>query len=258
MAITIAITNNKGGIGKTTSAVNIADVLRNIKYKVLMIDMDQQCNATSLYNAKSKDEYTIHDILMNDTDPKEAIQSTFMGDIIPGDELIGQDQSQLMHSPGGYMCLKTKVINKVKDMYDFIIIDTPPSLELAMSASLVCADGVIIPLRADRLSIEGLVRLNKVIMEAKESLNPDLEIYGALLTDYMPNTNLDREVLEGLPEKVKMMGLRSFKTAVRRCQEIKNAQAAGKSLYEFAPKCGAAQDYINVVVELLKIIKGEE
>lgn len=258
MAIVITIANQKGGIGKTTTVINISDALNRIGYKVLTLDMDPQCNTTSQFDAKIDGEYTMHDILMDEKDEidvKETIQHTKMGDIIPGDYLLANDQYKLMQNKAGHFCLKKKVVKKLENDYDFIVIDTPPTLGILMTCSLVSATGLIIPLQAEKYSLDGLSLLIDTVNDVIDNINPELEIYGTLITEYDQRNNSDKEMAKQLPVIASQLGMRNFRTPIRKCQEIRKASACKESLFDFAPKCNAVIDYTQMVKELLEVIE---
>ena len=251
--IKIAIANQKGGVGKTTTAINIADALVRCGYSVLFVDMDPQCNSTSSYQAQIDEYYTIYDIMNERCNTVDAIQETEMGDIIAGDPHLPEDESKFLSKIGGFDILKN-ALEEVEDQYDYVIMDTPPNLGIFMVNALVAATGVIMPLKAEKYAIDGLARLMETIKDVQKHGNPDLEIYGVLMTAYDVRNLLDKEIWHILPETGENFGFPVFKTPVRICQAVKEAQAENVSLYEMNPNCNAAVDYANVVKELL----GEE
>ena len=258
MAIKIAITNQKGGVAKTSTTINLADALKHFDYKVLTIDFDPSCNATSTYGAEREDVYTLYDVLDNACKVSEAIQHTDLGDIIPGDELLAENLDHFSGKMARESLLKKK-LKEVDNEYDFIVIDTPPPLGLYMLNALVAADGCVIPLKAEHYSVAGLKLLFKTIENVISSeINENLRIYGTLITQFDARTKIDRELLEELPKVAKSQGFNHFKSYIRICQEVKNVQnlsdAENKSLYYNAPNCSAAKDYVDFTKELLEVI----
>ncbi len=247
---TIAIANQKGGIGKTTTAINIADSLRHRGKRVLFLDLDPQCNSTGTYKAKIDGVATMADVFAGDAEPSEAVQTTEMGDIIPGDPLLANDESKYQSTMAGFNKAKN-ICKKLADSYDFCVIDTPPNLGIYMINALNAADGVIIPIQADNYAIEGLSSVIKTIKDVQENGNGDLKIEGVLLTRYDARMNLDKETRAQLPEICKSIGLPLYDIAIRTDQTIKDAQAAKVSLFDVAPKCKGAQDYDLLVDTLL-------
>ena len=248
---TIAIANQKGGIGKTTTAINIADCLTHMGKKVLFLDLDPQCNSTGTYGAKIEGEATICDVFAGEVEPKDAIQHTAMGDIIAGDPLMANDEARYQSTMGGYNKAKN-IVKKLDKYYDFCIVDTPPNLGIYMINALNAANSIIIPIQADKYAIEGLSNVIKTIDDVKENANEKLKIEGVLLTKYDARTSLDRETKEQLPGICKSIGLPLFDIVIRTDQTIKDAQAAKVSLFDAAPKCKGAVDYEALVKKLLK------
>ena len=249
--IKIAVANQKGGVGKTTTAINIADALTRCGYSVLLVDMDPQCNSTSSYQAEIDGVYTIYDLMNEKCSTEDTIQGTDMGDIIAGDPHLPEDESKFLSKIGGFNILKN-ALSEIEDEYDYVIMDTPPNLGIFMVNALVAATGVIMPLRAEKYAIDGLAKLMETITDVRENGNPDLEIYGVLMTAYDVRNSLDKEIWGILPETGENYGFSVFKTPVRICQAVKEAQAENVSLFDRSPGCNAAIDYANVVKELLE------
>lgn len=254
MAIKIAIANQKGGIGKTTTALNVADALKHSGYDVLFLDVDPQCNSTGSYNAIIEGENTLYDVLEKKCEPEDAIQHTAMGDIIPGDPALSEIENKLLTSIGGYNSLK-KIIQKIEDKYDFVIMDTPPNLGIYMIAALTAATGIIVPMKAEKYAIDGLRSLIRTINDVMENSNPELNIYGILLTAYDIRNNLDRDTWQRLPSVGDNIGMNVFSRPIRICQAIKNTQSEMTSLFDAEPSSTAAIDYAEIVKELLEVIK---
>ena len=260
MAIKIAIANQKGGVGKTTTAINIADALIHMNYKVLFIDLDPQHNSTSTYGALIEDNNTIVDVMKKDCSAKEAIQKTLLGDIIAGDDLLSQEE-QFFNSQAAREGILKRQLKTVEEDYDYIIMDTPPNLGIYMKNALTAADGCIISIKAEQYAIDGLGLLLETIDETIELLNPNLRIYGVLLNVYDARNALDKQINEILPQIGEDKGFRVFKTAIRVSQDVKKVQSmqssandVNRSLFENYPSSNAAVDYVNVTKELLEVI----
>ena len=253
MAIKIAITNQKGGVGKTTTAINLADALKHIGYRVLLIDLDPQSNSTSTYQAVVEGENTIYDLMSQACDTKSAIQHTEMGDIIAGDTLLTELESKLITKIGGYNVLK-KALRDVEDDYDYIIMDTPPNLGVFMLNALTAANGCIVPIKAEVYAVDGLNLIIKTVNDVIENTNPELNFYGVMLTAYDVRNGQDKAIWEQLPLVGEQSGFRVFKTPIRICQDVKKAQSKRTSLFEISPACSGSVDYAHFVKELLEVI----
>ena len=230
MAIKIAITNQKGGVGKTTTAINLADALKHIGYNVLLVDIDPQSNSTSTYQA-NLDEFTIYDLMDKKCTTKEAIQHTDMGDIIAGDPLLSELESKLVGNIG-----------------------TPPNLGVFMLNALTASNGCIVPIKAEVYAVDGLNLIIKTVNDVIENANPELNFYGVMLTAYDVRNAQDKAIWEQLPVVGEQSGFRVFKTPIRICQDVKKAQSKRTSLFEMSPSCSGSLDYAHFVKELLEVI----
>jgi chromosome partitioning protein len=262
MAIKISITNQKGGVGKTTTTINLADALKHFKYNVLVVDLDPQCNSTDTYGAKTEDEYTIYDVLDNKCKTEESIQHTPLGDVIPGDKLLADNLDHFTSKMSRELLLKRK-LSEVDDDYDFIIIDTPPTLGLYMVNALAASDGCVIPIQAERYSISGLNELFETVKKIKDAgVNEDLEVYGTLITKFDTRNSLDKDLRNGLPEIASQYGFRNFESYIRISQDIKKVQnmvfkegeEVNRSLFSNYASSNAAADYVAFTKELLGVI----
>lgn len=265
MAIKIAVANQKGGVGKSTTAINIADVLRLDGNKVLFLDLDPQRNSTTTYGAKIDGENTIVDVLKKDCTAAEAIQHLPLGDIIAGDPLLAQEKTYFDSKFAKELLLK-KALKDVEGDYDYVVMDTPPDLGVYMVNALAAADGCVIPMKADKYSADGLAGFIGTINDITDALNDKLRIYGVLLCMYDVRNKLDRDIKEILPAIGKESGFHVFSSPVRISQDIKNVQAfpdeinengdvevTNRSLIENFPNSNGALDYIKLVDEM----KGE-
>ena len=264
MAIKISVTNQKGGVGKTTTTINLADALKHYGYKVLVIDLDPQCNTTDTYGAEIEGVNTIYDLMDNVCKTKEAIQKMPLGDVIAGDKLLADNLDHFNAKISRELLLKKK-LKEVDNEYDFIIIDTPPTLGLYMINALSASDGCVIPLKAERYSVAGLGELFSTIDKIKEAgVNEDLKVYGTLITHYDARNELDRRLKLDLPDTAKKFEFRTFNSIIRVCQNIKRVQnlefdegeEINRSLYEHFPTCNASEDYVNFTKELLEVVNG--
>lgn len=264
MAIKIALTNQKGGVAKTTTAVCLADALKHCDYRVLLIDMDAQCNSTDTYGAKVEGENTIVDVLKKDCTAKEAVQHLPIGDIIAGDTLLSQEE-YFFYNKNSRELLLSKAIKPIDEDYDFIIIDTPPNLGIYMVNSLCAADGCIIPIHADKYALQGLSLLIDTLNSLKEDINENLKIYGVLLTDFDIRNSIDREFKNQMDTLSETQGIRAFERVIRTDLSIVKVQSMqnetddngnitvpNRSLFENYPNSHASEDYAGLVKELIE------
>jgi len=229
MGKTIAIVNQKGGVGKTTSCVNLAAALTAAGKKILVCDFDPQGNATSGLGIDKAVSPSIYDALVNSVDPKKAIVSTRWADVLPANkalsgatvELIGMDRREYR---------LREVLDQVRGEYDFVFIDCPPSLELLTLDALCAADTLLVPVQCEYYALEGLSDLLYTVRLAKRSLNPNLEMEGVLLTMYDGRTNLSMQVAEEVkrhfPGKV-------FAAVVPRNVRLSEAPSHGKPVSDY-------------------------
>lgn len=245
MAEIIAVANQKGGIGKTTTSLALADALNMKGKKVLYVDLDPQCNGTGNYRAKVEGVGTLYDLLVNgDTD---CIQTTERGDIIAGDPLL-KEASKVIDGAAATFKLK-KGLTEIRKKYDYIILDTPPALSILLTNALTAADKVIIPLTADLFGLQGLTQLHDTIAEVQEFTNPGLTVDGLLLVKYKERTNLTKEIHAALPEYTKLLNTKVYETKIREAVATQEAQAARESLFTWAPASTTAEDYMNLLNE---------
>jgi len=252
----IAIANQKGGAGKSTTAASMAAALTAKKYKTLIVDMDSQGNTTDTCAAVVVEETpTVFDILYKRTPIVEAIQQTALGDIIPSSlELSTMDN--VLTATGKEYRLQ-KALAPVSDKYDFVIVDTPPALGVLTINALTAAAGVIVPTNADKYGLQGIMQLYGQVESVQEYTNPNLEIYGILLTRHTPRQTVLNDFAVGFQETARQLKTSVFNTYIRDCAAIRKSQATRQSVYQFDPKCAGAVDYSNFVEEFLTFIKGK-
>ena len=195
MGKTVAIVNQKGGVGKTTTCVNLAAALTGMGCKVLVCDFDPQGNATSGFGVDKAHSPSVYDVLVNGTDVNRAIVSTRWGDVIPANKALSGATVELIAMDRREYRLRD-ALAPIKSRYDFIFIDCPPSLELLTLDALCAADTLLVPVQCEYYALEGLSDLMYTVRLAKRSLNPALELEGVVLTMYDGRTNLSMQVAE--------------------------------------------------------------
>jgi len=244
----IAVANQKGGIGKTTTAMALATGLAKRGEKTLLIDLDPQANATDTYKAEIDGVGTAYDLLVNGD--ADCIQHVEMGDIVAGDPNL-KDASKLLDGVSAAYRLRKGLVS-IAPNYDYIILDTPPALSVLLTNALTAADTLVIPLTSDRYGLHGLVQLNDTINDIREFTNPNLNVAGLLSVKHRKETTLAKAVDDVLPEYAELMGTKIFDTKIRESIDARKAQAARQCLYDFAPQCNTAKDYNDFIDELLK------
>jgi chromosome partitioning protein len=246
----IAIANQKGGVGKTTTAINLSGCLGVLEYKTLIVDADPQANATSGVGLDPKNTKNIYDCLINDIDPSELIIKTENPNlhILPSHiDLVGAEL-EMINLPNREHMLKF-ALDKVKDDYDFIIIDCSPSLGLITVNALTAADSIMIPVQCEYFALEGLGKLLNTIKIVQGRLNPELEIEGILLTMYDTRLRLANQVVE----EVKMHFQEIvFDTVIHRNTKLGEAPSYGETIIMHDAKSKGTVNYLNFAREILQ------
>jgi len=241
----ITIANQKGGVAKTTTAEALTSGLTLLGNRVLAIDADQQGNFS--YNMRSNpDVADLADVLSSKANVEKAIQSLERADIISSGNLNTFDTNKNI-TPD----ILNNVLEKIKNNYDFIIIDTPPSLGIITINALTASDFVIIPAQADIYSLQGIGQLYQTISAVKMSCNPNLHILGILITRYNNHAIMNREARRQIEETATAIDTKVFRSTIREGVVIREAQAAQESIFNYANKSNPAVDYLDFVAEVL-------
>lgn len=247
----IAVSNQKGGVGKTTTATTLAYGLKLRGKKVLLVDCDPQGNSTDTWRANNKTGFpTLADLLFTNELAESCIQHTEMGDILAGDPVL-EDAEKHLTGFAGFFKLKRR-LESLLPLYDHIILDTPPNLGILLQNALIAAEGVIVPVTCGRYALQGMGRFVETVNDVKSQPNPGLEILGMLLVQYAGRRVLAREVVAGLPDLAGKLGTRVFDTKIRRTEMVEKAQAERVPLQRYAPEATAAVDYAALIDELGK------
>ena len=252
----ISLANQKGGVGKTTTTVNLGTILAKRGKKVLLIDADPQGNATSGLGVEKEVEYSTYDILVNDAKIQDAIQDTIIKNlkVCPANMSLAGAEVELVSMMSREQRLKEK-LDEVKDYFDYILIDCPPSLGLITLNAFTASNSVLIPVQCEYFALEGLGQLINTINLVKKHLNKEIKIEGALLTMYDIRTNLSNQVVK---EVKKYFENKVYKTVIPRNVRLSEAPSYGMPITEYDPRSKGAKSYTKFAKEFLKINEEEK
>lgn len=251
MAKIIAIANQKGGVGKTTTSINLAAGLAYLNKKILLVDFDPQGNATQGVGYRvGLQDLTVYDAILNDTDIKECIKTLSKPpmDILPANISLAGADLELAKIEEHREELLKQALSAVEDDYDFIIIDCPPSLGLLNTNALTAADSVLIPVQSEYYALEGITQLLQTIRLVQKLFNPDLKIEGVLLTMYDARTNLSAEVGQEIRKHFKE---KAYRTYIPRNVKLSEAPSSGLSIYDYELNSEGAKAYVALTREVL-------
>lgn len=256
MTTIIAITNQKGGVGKTTTAAALMSCLIQRGQKVLAVDLDPQGSFGFSFGLDIESCTTIYEVLKGQSPIESAIVKTEQGDILPSNILLSGAELEF-NRPGREFMLRNQ-LSRVEDQYDYIIIDTPPALNVLTVNAYVAADALIIPMAPEILSLLGASQIRDTIETVRQCYNSRLRVLGILLNKYNTRLNLNREVLEMSEQIAKQLKTKVFQTMIRASVAVAEAPAHGESIITYAPKCKPAQDFQNLVTEITGIAPSHE
>ena len=247
MAKTVAIVNQKGGVGKTTTCVNLAAGLHNAGKRVLLCDFDPQANSTSGMGVDKTLSKGVYEVLVGLVDTENAITRSKFGDVLSSNKALAGAGIELIGMENREYLLQT-ALKKVADRYDYILIDCPPSLELLTLNALCAADSILVPVQCEYFALEGLSDLMNTVRIVRRSLNPNLELEGVLLTMYDGRTNLAMQVAQEVkhyfPGKV-------FTSVIPRNVRLSEAPSHGKPIYAYDRTSRGAEAYSAFTQEFL-------
>ncbi|MBR5229698.1 MAG: ParA family protein [Firmicutes bacterium] len=254
MAHTIVLTNQKGGVGKTTTSAALIAGLAKKQKRVLAIDMDPQGNLGFSFGMDIENKKTLFEVFKGETNIYDAIQRKNGIDLISSNILLS-GAGQIMKGENRELTLK-KLLEPVERFYDYIVIDTPPSFNILTLNGYSASDYLIIPMSAEILSLVGLTQIKETYEAIRRSVNPDLKVMGIVMTKFDGRRGLSWEVKEMAESVAEQMKTRVFDTAIRSSVAVAEAPAHGESVIEYAPRSNAARDYKAFVEEVLKIAEG--
>ena len=246
----IAIANQKGGVGKTTTAINLSSCLAEKGQKVLAIDMDPQGNMTSgLGVDKDEVESTIYDLIIGNAELEEVIQKDVMDnlDVIPTNIDLSAAEIELMGVDEKEYIVK-HAVHKIRDNYDFVIIDCPPSLSMLTINAMTTADSVLVPIQCEYYALEGLSQLIHTVQLVRDRLNPVLKIEGVVFTMYDARTNLSLQVVENVKDNLQQ---NIYKTIIPRNIRLAEAPSYGMPINKYDPKSAGADSYMRLADEVI-------
>lgn len=255
MGRTIVIANQKGGVGKTTTTINLSASLAKLEKKVLVVDIDPQGNTTSgLGVEKEQTEKNVYTVLLQECEIKEAIvEQVFPGlSVLPSNINLAAAEIELIGLEEKEFILK-KALETVKEAYDFVLIDCPPSLNLLTINAMCAGDTVLVPIQCEYYALEGLTQLMHTIQLVTDRLNPNLEMEGVVFTMYDARTNLSLQVVENVKGNLKQT---IYKSIIPRNVRLAEAPSYGMPITEYDPKSAGAESYMRLAEEVIH--RGEE
>lgn len=248
MAKAISVINNKGGTGKTTTALNLAAALKSKRKKVLLIDLDSQCNLSNIFNIENKEAH-IGNLMLGKIELNDCIVKTDTVDIIPSVSNLLEYEYMINNEPGREYLLQEVLENNTN--YDYIIMDCPPSLGTLAINSLVAADYYIVPMQAENFAFQGLDRILETASKVQRRMNTNLQLAGILMVKLQPRTKFSQAVIKNIAQN-ETLNDKLFNGYIRQDIALMEAPAFGQSVFDYAPKSRGAHDYLTVAKELIK------
>jgi chromosome partitioning protein len=246
----IAVVNQKGGVGKTTTALSIGAGLRLKGYKMLLVDLDGQGNLSLAMDAATNAGFNSMDVITGRVSAKEAILHTEQGDIIASSPAL--DGADTIITATGKEYKLKEALAAVVGNYNYIIIDTPPSIGVLTVNALTAASGCIIPAKAAKFSLQGIGQVYATILTVKKYCNSSVKIMGIVLTQHNERTNNGRNLAQKIEQIAAQYKTKLYKTKISACTKIEECQTASLNIFEYAPSCKAAAEYGELVEEILK------
>lgn len=249
----ISISNQKGGVGKTTTTQSLASGLSSRGFKVLSIDLDPQSNLSTALGADTS-LLSIYEVMKGTAQISDIIQKTNSGDIAPSNILLAAAEIEFFQMMKREELLKS-ALTSINANYDFILIDTPPALGVLTINAFTASDRLVIPMGADVFSLQGIGQLSNTINQVKKYCNPNFIVEGILLTKYNPRTILGRDLKNVVSNVAMQLNTKVYDTFIRSSISIQEAQTQGANILEYAPSATAQVDYQKFVDEFLEELK---
>ena len=241
----ITVTNQKGGVGKTTTAASLVCGLRQRGASVLGIDLDPQGNLGFNLGLDVGTEKTVYDVIRGDCPIEAAIQSTEYGDVLPSDIMLSAAEMEFTAPRREFML--SDLLTSVRSKYDFIIIDTPPALNILTVNAYVASDGLIVPMEAEVLSLVGVTQLQETIETVRATFNPHLKVLGILINKFNGRLALSKDILEMAQVVAEQLDSRVFEAKIHRGVGVAMAPAHGQTVLTYQPDSRPAQDFLSII-----------
>ena len=255
MAAKIAVACEKGGVGKTSIAINLSAILHNRGFRVLLIDCDMQANATDSCGCQFEGETSLFDVLFEGASVSEALQVGNGGfSVLVGDSLLRECEARLSADVTLLGVLRQR-LEAVESDFDFIILDTPPGLGNWLVSCLMCADYILTPVSCDRYSLIGLSQMSATLAKIKGSFGREVKMLGVAVVRYNPRLKVSKGIMQTLERAADEMGTKVFDATIREASIVRECQALRQSLIDYAPSAGVVSDYEDLTNEILEVLE---